>query len=142
VDRALGRSRRLRGHPGDRVRGRGGEVRALNRRPSISRSHSEAELRGWAKSLRIFRYCESVGGHANDGDELLAAIRCERLTDTGQILHALGLDDVGHQQLAGVPCFLFAAGGLLTISTAGADGDPYRVTQRAMWTAQSSSSRC
>lgn len=39
--------------------------------------HSRAELATWAPSLRYFRYCRAYGGHANDGDELKVALRCE-----------------------------------------------------------------
>ena len=35
-------------------------------------SRSEIELRALARRLRVFRFCKALGGHANDGDSLLA----------------------------------------------------------------------
>ncbi|MBA2282242.1 MAG: hypothetical protein H0W25_13590 [Acidimicrobiia bacterium] len=37
--------------------------------------HTRAELVEWAPSLKYFRYCRSIGGHADDGDDLVVALR-------------------------------------------------------------------
>jgi hypothetical protein len=39
--------------------------------------HSKAELAVWAPTLRYFRYCRAIGGHANDGDQLMVVLRTE-----------------------------------------------------------------
>jgi hypothetical protein len=39
--------------------------------------HSKAELAVWVSTLRYFRYVRAVGGHANDGDELVVLLRSE-----------------------------------------------------------------
>ncbi|QEN88684.1 hypothetical protein FZC33_21330 [Labrys sp. KNU-23] len=36
--------------------------------------HDRQQIAQWARRLRYFRFCRAVGGHANDGDELLVAI--------------------------------------------------------------------
>ena len=38
-------------------------------------AHPEATLRAWARRLRLFRFFRAFGGHAGDGDALLAAFR-------------------------------------------------------------------
>lgn len=37
--------------------------------------HPEAELRRWARRLRLFRFVRAWGGHAIDGDASVAAYR-------------------------------------------------------------------
>lgn len=37
--------------------------------------HPEAELRCWARRLRLFRFVRAWGGHAIDGDASVAAYR-------------------------------------------------------------------
>ncbi len=36
--------------------------------------HGKAELAEWVPTLRYFRYCRAVGGHANDGDQLVVLL--------------------------------------------------------------------
>ena len=101
--------------------------------------------------LSIFRFCRAIGGHANDGDQLVAALRYSSSDDLGALAAALGitlrrvsrlrLKEVSqvpdapswqqplHQSLGGVPVFLYAQRGTLEISIAGAAGDPYSVTR-------------
>lgn len=53
--------------------------------------HSRAELSLWARSLRYFRFCRAIGGHANDGDQLVVAIRAESERDITETLGLLGI---------------------------------------------------
>ncbi|MCC4622743.1 hypothetical protein LL965_22935 [Xanthomonas cassavae CFBP 4642] len=39
----------------------------------LSEEHSEMQLRAWVGRLRVFRFVRAAGGHAHDGDRLLAA---------------------------------------------------------------------
>jgi len=112
-------------------------------------SHSRAELRSWATRLRYFRYCLAIGGHANDGDQLLVALRYQGADDLRSLLQALGVTPVNvpppsvpgpdpipdcpglgqpeHQVLAGHPCFLWPRGGRLQLSLSDL-ANPYEVT--------------
>jgi len=36
-------------------------------------------LRRWGRRLSMVRFCRAVGGHANDGDELMAVFRYESI---------------------------------------------------------------
>ena len=100
--------------------------------------------------LSTFRFCRAIGGHANDGDELVAALRYSSSDDLGALATTLGITlrraswlrlkeanevpDAPHwqqplpQSLGGVPLLLHARSGLLEICIAGAEGDPYSVT--------------
>ncbi|WP_035564848.1 hypothetical protein [Hymenobacter sp. IS2118] len=60
-------------------------------REYLFRRHSPAELRAWGRRLRYFRFCKAYGGHANDGDQLLAALRYADPADLHQLLTQLGL---------------------------------------------------
>ena len=53
--------------------------------------HSPAELAGWARSLRLFRFCRALGGHANDGDTLQLALQFEGEDDLLALLAQLGI---------------------------------------------------
>ncbi|WP_052733131.1 hypothetical protein [Hymenobacter terrenus] len=53
--------------------------------------HPRAELRAWGRRLRYFRFCKAIGGHANDGDQLLAALRYADPADLRQLLMQLDL---------------------------------------------------
>ncbi len=113
--------------------------------------HSEAELTEWARTLSIFRFCGAIGGHANDGDQLMAGLRYSSSDDLADLAAALGitlwrvpwlrLNDANQipdaprwqqpdrQSLGGVSVFVYAEHGILNICIAGAAGDPYSVTQ-------------
>ena len=53
--------------------------------------HPPAELGAWARRLRYFRFCKAIGGHANDGDQLVAALRYADAADLRHLLAQLGL---------------------------------------------------
>jgi len=53
--------------------------------------HPEDEIRRWALSFTYFRFCRAYGGHANDGDQFLAALRYTDEADFLSILTSLGL---------------------------------------------------
>jgi hypothetical protein len=57
----------------------------------LFRAHSRAELATWVRSLHFFRYCRAVGGHANDGDRLLAAVAIQSLEELTETFSCLGL---------------------------------------------------
>ena len=80
--------------------------------------HPPAELRAWGQRLRYFRFCKAIGGHANDGDNLLVALRYTDAADLGQLLTELGLPigkndsdlnmtaSLGRSKLAGQPVYI------------------------------------
>ncbi|MFI6910123.1 hypothetical protein ACIBKY_53335 [Nonomuraea sp. NPDC050394] len=51
-------------------------------------THTPEQLHGWANSLAYFHFCRAYGGHSNDGDRLLAALRTD---DPAGVLTTLGL---------------------------------------------------
>ncbi|PRH88615.1 hypothetical protein C5L14_05110 [Labrys okinawensis] len=54
--------------------------------------HSRAEIAEWARRLRYFRFCRAYGGHAGDGDRLLAAIALAgTVPDIREVLGILGI---------------------------------------------------
>ncbi|MGW6500846.1 hypothetical protein [Nonomuraea angiospora] len=53
--------------------------------------HPPARLHAWARELAYFRFCRAYGGHANDGDQLLAGLRVETQDDLVRTLSALGV---------------------------------------------------
>jgi hypothetical protein len=55
-------------------------------------THSPAELHGWARRLRHFRFCRAVGGHAGDGDGLRVALRADTGAGAVALLDALGVE--------------------------------------------------
>jgi hypothetical protein len=57
----------------------------------LYRSHSEAELADWARRLDHFRFCRAIGGHANDGDALLVALRYSSAADLESLWRELGV---------------------------------------------------
>ncbi len=56
--------------------------------------HAMPELARWACSLRCFRFCRAAGGHANDGDLFLAALRYDGEADLLGVFEALGIAPV------------------------------------------------
>src|SRR6187402_3966899 len=54
-------------------------------------SHTKGQLISWARSLEFFRFCRAYGGHANDGDNLLLAVRIESEGDLVAVLDQLGI---------------------------------------------------
>lgn len=59
--------------------------------------HAEETLRAWAQRLRLFRFCRAVGGHANDGDELLLVYAYRDPGELHGFFDALGAPLVQHQ---------------------------------------------
>lgn len=55
------------------------------------RDHGAAELRGWARRLRLFRFSRAVGGHANDGDSLDCALRYRSVAELEAFFALIGL---------------------------------------------------
>lgn len=64
---------------------------------------SRAELRAWVRRLRYFRFCKALGGHANDGDHLLVALRYTDAADLRQLFGQLGLPVVAGEELPASP---------------------------------------
>jgi hypothetical protein len=55
----------------------------------LHRNHSREELLGWTRSMSYFRFCRALGGHANDGDELVCALSSQNDADLVEISSAL-----------------------------------------------------
>ncbi|OCC06044.1 hypothetical protein BA190_04795 [Labrys sp. WJW] len=53
--------------------------------------HDRQEIAQWARRLRYFRFCRAVGGHANDGDELLLAIALQAEVGLVDVCAGLGI---------------------------------------------------
>ena len=64
--------------------------------PYFFRQHSEAKLRGWARRLKLFRYCSAHGGHANDGDSLEVVFSYDSAQDIKNFFDYLGVELVQH----------------------------------------------
>jgi hypothetical protein len=62
----------------------------------LHEAHSEQTLRRWARRLSIFRFCRAYGGHANDGDQLLAVFRYASIPQLLDVLRQLGIEPVIH----------------------------------------------
>lgn len=101
-------------------------------------------LRLWYERLHYFRFLRAVGGHANDGDSLNAALRYDGEADLLGVLSELGLAPVtrseseseeglasprpsfvphtnnlrqpGHCQIGGAEVFLWCSGSTMLIS--------------------------
>jgi hypothetical protein len=58
--------------------------------------HSAQTLRAWAQRLRLFRFCRAVGGHANDGDELLLVYAYQSPSELLSFFEGLGLQLTQH----------------------------------------------
>jgi hypothetical protein len=54
-------------------------------------THSYAEIEHWAISLHYFRFCRAYGGHSNDGDQFLVALRYDGETGLLDLLKQLGV---------------------------------------------------
>jgi len=55
-------------------------------------THSEEEVRRWARGLRFFRLCRpSTAAHANEGDRCLAALRFSAEDELLEIMESLGV---------------------------------------------------
>lgn len=59
--------------------------------------HAEMQLRAWARRLRVFRFVRAAGGHANDGDRLLAAFGYPSLQTLEHAFASLGIAPVRHR---------------------------------------------
>ena len=98
----------------------------------LFQGHSRGELRAWAQRLRYFRFCRAYGGHANDGDRLLVAVRHEGEADarrTCALIAGAPWTGFGHTRIERIPVFVWMSAGEVTLSLSGADGDMYQVTE-------------
>jgi hypothetical protein len=93
--------------------------------------HSREELHAWARRLRYFRFCRAIGGHANDGDRLLLALRHDGPDDAQALCAQLDAAATGrgHHLIAGIPVFAWTYEQTVTLSMSGAAGDFYSVTE-------------
>lgn len=57
----------------------------------LFQEHPEHRLRQWAGRLKLFRFVRAYGGHANDGDELLASYRFGSIDELQSQFAALGI---------------------------------------------------
>lgn len=104
----------------------------------------------WPRIERLtrFRFVPAIGGIANDGDQLLVALRCDSLDDLAELLRALELpcrehegqpEQPGHCKLRGLPVFGWAHrdgdGWRLELSPVDAE-HPYDVTERCVAAAE------
>lgn len=141
-------------------------------RTYLFETHAEDEIRRWATSLEYFRFCRAYGGHANDGDQFLAAIGYSTEYDFLTVLGSLGLssnelpadnpqpipdkpysceeffrfkDDVddfpnleqiGHCEIVGNKCFVWAEKQILTLSVVGSAENPYELSESDFLRAQ------
>lgn len=98
----------------------------------LYRRHSQEELRTWARRLRYFRFCRAIGGHANDGDRLLLALRHEGEADAQALCAQLdqAITGTGYHAIRGISAFAWFGDRTLTLSLSGAAGDYYEVTER------------
>jgi hypothetical protein len=55
------------------------------------RPHSYEELRRWTERLSFFRFRRALGGHANDGDVLLAALRVRSEAELVALARTVGI---------------------------------------------------
>ncbi|HEX6241639.1 MAG TPA: hypothetical protein VFZ61_12115 [Polyangiales bacterium] len=60
--------------------------------------HSPETLRAWAQRLSLFRFCRAVGGHANDGDELLLVYAYQTPSELSGFFNALGAPLIQHSE--------------------------------------------
>ncbi|EFC46149.1 predicted protein [Naegleria gruberi] len=57
------------------------------------RFHSKEELVSWTNRMRYFRFVRAYGGHANDGDTLLAKFSFETTQKVSEFLQSLGVHE-------------------------------------------------
>src|SRR3569623_3489351 len=57
--------------------------------------HSRGVLSSWARALQFFRFCRAYGGHSNDGDQLLVALRFESREELVATFERLGIPLIG-----------------------------------------------
>lgn len=79
--------------------------------------------------MSYFRFCRAYGGHANDGDQFLAAFRYTDEADLQAVLGSLGLRQTGRCEIAGEQCFVGANNHRLALIVDGGDGNPYEVSE-------------
>lgn len=60
--------------------------------------HSPDTLRAWARRLALFRFCRAVGGHANDGDELLLTYAYQDPSQLRAFFAPLGVQLIEHHE--------------------------------------------
>jgi hypothetical protein len=98
----------------------------------LFRNHNEVQLGDWARRLKHFRFCRAIGGHANDGDQLLLALRHAGTTDLDKLGSELGVAKLtsGMHILAGIPVCIMLTSDKVLVSIVGSAGDPYEVTSK------------
>jgi hypothetical protein len=96
----------------------------------LYRRHDVAELRDWARRLQHFRFCRAFGGHANDGDQLVLALKYSGAADLKNVWNELGAPGplASSSTLAGIPIAITVLDDRVLLSLSGADGDPFEVT--------------
>jgi hypothetical protein len=122
------------------------------------RAHSRAELEAWTSVMRFFRFCRAIGGHANDPDSLLCALRVDSEAQLVHLTGSLGIPlhgvpafghssalgrnrptpieafprfiQPGRIQLAGTDCFAWVGQDRLELSVHGAAPIPYEVDRQ------------
>ena len=65
--------------------------------------YSRAELGAWARRLHYFRFVKALGGHANDGDLLLAALHYADNAELRSLLAQFGLPAGPGNEAAPIP---------------------------------------
>lgn len=97
----------------------------------LHRNHTQDELSEWARRLSYFRFCRAIGGHANDGDELVLALGYSGAADLDALKRALGGSSPPSPsivQIAGIRVKFIVHPDRVLLSLCGADGDPFEVT--------------
>lgn len=112
--------------------------------------HARGELREWARKLRYLRYRRATGGHAGDGDRLLAAVAVENRQQLESVCGMLGIElqpvpeeldwprqvrsldypdylQPGNAEIGGVEAFAWIYSDRLEISVSDTD-NPYEVS--------------
>ena len=66
-------------------------------RQYLFQSQSATTLGEWAKRLHVFRFVRAYGGHANDGDMLVAVFKYGSLDELREFFEFLGINLVAHE---------------------------------------------
>jgi hypothetical protein len=104
----------------------------------LHRDHSVLELEEWARRLSWFRFCRAVGGHANDGDQLLVALRYVDPNDLDGLWISLGGSRPSSNiiDIRGIRVGVLQLRDRVLLSLSGADGDPFQVTLKDVQNAE------
>jgi hypothetical protein len=87
----------------------------VNKENLYSQSHlfwinSKDEIKHWIKNLNFFIFNRAFGGHANDPDEFITAIRYDSVDDLRHIskLLQINLDDLNEEALRNIELKIFS----------------------------------